>query len=60
MEEKRKANTTEVKEYRRLNNQQRTETDRAKELYMKQICEEIMELQRKGWYHLMYQKAHLL
>ena len=35
MEEKRIAKTTNVKKYRRLNNQLRRETDRAKEVYMK-------------------------
>ena len=45
MEEKRKAKTINVKEYRRLNNQLRRETDRAKEVYMEEACKEIMDLQ---------------
>ena len=55
MEERRIAKTTNIKEYRRLNNQLRRETDRAKEVYMEEICEEIMDLQKKGRYDLMYQ-----
>ena len=48
-----------VKQYRKLNNQLRRETDRAKEVqkYMEEICEETMDLQKKGRYDLMYQKA---
>ena len=55
LEETRIAKTTKVNEYRRLNNQLRRETDRAKEVYMEEICEEIMDLQKKGRYDLMYQ-----
>ena len=40
MEKGRIAKTTNVKEYRRLNNQLRRETDRAKEVYMEEMCEE--------------------
>ena len=54
------AKTTNIKEYRRLNNQLRRETDRAKEVYMEEICKEIMDLQKKGRYDLMYQKAKQL
>ena len=57
MEERRIAKTTTIKYYIRLNNQLRRETDRAKEVYMEEICEEIMDLQKKGRYVLMYQKA---
>jgi hypothetical protein len=60
MEERRIAKTTNIKEYRRLNNQLRKETDRAKEVYMKEICEEIMDIQKKGSYDLMYQNAQQL
>ena len=49
-----------MKEYRRLNNQLRRETDRAKEVYMEEICEEIMDFQKKGRYDLMHQKAQQL
>ena len=37
IEERRIAKTTNVKEYRRLNNQLKTKTDRAKEVYMEEI-----------------------
>ena len=50
MEERRIAKTRNIKEYRKLNNQLRRETDRAKE----EICEEIMDLQKKCRYDLMY------
>ena len=60
MEGKRIAKTTNIKEYRRLNNQLRRETDRATEVYMEEICEEIMDLQKKGRYDLMYQKPQQL
>ena len=39
MEKRRIAKTTNANEYRSLNNQLR-ETDRAKEVYMQEICEE--------------------
>jgi hypothetical protein len=51
MEQRRIAKTTTI------NNQLRRETDRAKEVYMEVICEEIMDLQKKDRYDLMYQKA---
>ena len=38
------AKTTNIKDYRRLNNQLRRDTDRAKEVYMEEMCEEIMDL----------------
>jgi hypothetical protein len=38
MQERRIAKTTNIKEYRKLNNQLRRETDRAKEAYMEEIC----------------------
>ena len=60
MEEKRTTKTTIIKDYRRLNNQLRRETDRAKEVYIKEICEEIMDLQKKGRYDIVYQKAQKL
>ena len=60
MEERRIAKTTNIKEHRRLNNQLRRETDRVKELYMEEMCEEITDLQKKGRYDLMYQKAQQL
>jgi hypothetical protein len=60
MKERRIAKTTNIKEHKRLNNQLRRETDRAKEVYMKEICKEIMTLQKKCRYDLMYQKAQLL
>ena len=60
MEERRIAKTKNIKEYRRLNNQLRRKTDRAKEVYMEEICEEIMDHQKKGRYDLMYQNAQQL
>ena len=53
IEKRRIAKTTNIKEYRKLNNQLRRETDRD----MEDICEEIMDLQKKGRYDVMYQKA---
>ena len=55
-----KSETTNVKEYRRLNNQLRRETHRVKNVYMEEICEEIMDLKKKGRYDLLYQKAQQL
>ena len=60
MDERKKAKTKKVKEYRRLNNQPRRETKRVKEVYMKKLCEEMMNLQRKCKYDLMYQEAKQL
>ena len=40
MEERRIAKTTNIKAYRKLNNQLRRKTERAKEVYMEEICEE--------------------
>ena len=57
MEKRRIEKTTNIKEYRKHNNQLRRETDRAKEIYMEEICEEIMDLQKKGRYDVMYQKT---
>ena len=42
--EERIAKTTNIKEFNRLNNQLRRETDRIKEVYMEEIYEEIMDL----------------
>ena len=47
-EKRRIAKSKNAKQYRRLNNHLRRESDRAKELCMEEICEEIMELQEKG------------
>ena len=60
MEERRIAKTTNIKGYRRLNSQLRRETDRAKEAHMEEICEEIMDLQKKDRYYLVYQMAQQL
>ncbi|KDR19616.1 hypothetical protein L798_06492 [Zootermopsis nevadensis] len=43
--------------YRRLNNELRRETDKAREDYINEVCDEIMTLQRIGRYDLMYAKA---
>ena len=59
-QEERIAKTTKIKEHRRPNNQLRRETDRAKEVHMQEICEELMELQKKGRYNIMYPKAQQL
>jgi len=56
--EKRKAKTTNVKECRRLSNQLRREIDRDTEVYVEEICEEIMDLQKKGRYDLGYQRQN--
>ena len=48
MEERREAKATKVKKYRRPNNQLRRETDRAKEVYMEEICEEMITFRRKA------------
>ena len=39
MKERRKVRTTNIEEYRTLNNQLRRESDRAKEVYMEEICD---------------------
>jgi hypothetical protein len=44
------------KNYRRLNNELRRTTDRAKLEYLESKCDKITELQRTGWYDLMYRK----
>jgi hypothetical protein len=45
------------KNYRRLNNELRRATDKAKLEYLESKCDEISELQRTGRYDLMYRKA---
>ena len=64
MEERRKwknVNTEEGRHnYKILNNQLRRETDRAKEQWMKQKCEEIEELEKRGRYDLMYREVNCL
>jgi hypothetical protein len=45
------------KNYRRLNNELRRATDKAKLEYLESKYDEITELQRTGWYDLMYRKA---
>jgi hypothetical protein len=47
----------ERKPYRRLNNELRRATDKAKLEYLESNCDEITELQRTGWYDLMYRKV---
>ena len=41
------------RKYRKLNNELRREINKAKEDWMKQKCEEMEELERKGKYDLM-------
>ena len=65
MEKRRKwknINTKDAKRnYRKLNNELRRETNRAKEEWMKQKkCEEIEELERKGRFDLMYREVKSL
>ena len=61
MDERRKwknVNTEEGrKNYRRLRNELKRATDNAKKEYLKNICNEIMEFQRRGRYDLMYMKT---
>jgi hypothetical protein len=38
----------------------RREADLAKEVYIEEACDEIMDLQEKGRYNLMYQKPQKL
>jgi hypothetical protein len=56
---KKKKGSQDSRESINLNNQLRRKTDRAKELYMEETCDEIMNLQRIGRY-LMYPKAQKL
>ena len=64
MEERRKwknTNTPEGKEnYRRLNNELRRETDKAKENWWSDQCKELEELDHRGRSDLMYQKVKTL
>jgi len=43
--------------YRRLRNELKRSTEMAKKEYLENICNEIMEFQRKGHYDLMYMKT---
>jgi hypothetical protein len=45
------------KNYRRLNNELRRATDKAKLEYLESKCDEITEMQRTGRYDLMYRKV---
>jgi hypothetical protein len=45
------------KNYRRLRNELKRVTDKAKKEYLGSICAEIMEFQRTGHYDLMYMKT---
>ena len=60
MKERRKVKITNFKECRRLSNQMRRETYRIIEVYMEEICDKILDPQRKGRYDLIYQKAQQL
>ena len=46
MEESRIAKITNVEENRNINSKLRRETDRAKDVYMEETCEEIIDLQK--------------
>jgi len=43
--------------YRRLRNELKTATEKAKKEYLENACTEIMEFHRKGRYDLMYMKT---
>ena len=64
MEERRKVKhqSTEQakKEYRRLNNELRRETEKARECWWRKQCEELEELQRKGMHGKVYTKIRKL
>ena len=45
------------KNYQRLRNELKRATDNAKNEYLENICQEIMEFQRTGRYDLMYMKT---
>jgi len=54
----RSANTEEGrKNYRRLRNELKRNTDNAKKEYLENTCNEIMEFQRTGSYDFMYMKT---
>jgi len=63
MDERRKwkiVNTEEGrKTYERLRNELKRATDNAKKEYLENICNEIMEFQRRGSYDLMYMKTKI-
>ena len=44
-------------EYRKLKFEQRRETEKAKEIWIKKRCIEIETLEKEGKYDLMYKKA---
>ena len=48
------------RKYKQLNNQLRRETDKAKEEWWKEKCEELEELNRKGRSNLLYNKVRQL
>ena len=56
MDKRRKVKTTNSKNIKGL----RRETNKVKEVYVKEICDEIMDLQRKGRFYLIYKKAQQL
>jgi len=61
MDERRKWKNVNTEEgrtnYRRLRNELKRTTDNAKKEYLENMCNEIMEFQRKGPYDLMYMKT---
>jgi len=48
------------KNYRKLRNELKRATDKAKKEYLENICKEIMEFQRTGRYDLMHIKTNEL
>ena len=49
-----------TRNYRKLNNELRRESNKAMEEWMKQKCEEMEELERKGRYDLIYREVKSL
>ncbi|XP_026467813.1 uncharacterized protein LOC113371400 [Ctenocephalides felis] len=55
MDERRKYKNTDPRMYRKMNNELRRETEKAKVKYMDKTCNKIMEHQKHGRYDLMFQ-----
>ncbi|XP_026467799.1 craniofacial development protein 2-like [Ctenocephalides felis] len=55
MDERRKYKNTDPRMYRKINNELRRETEKAKVKYMDKTCNKIMEHQIHGRYYLMFQ-----
>lgn len=55
MDERRKYKNTDLRMYRKLNNELRRETQKAKAKYMENTCNRIVEHQKQGRYDLMFE-----